>query len=86
MSKLYDFLEKAAADDASSAQIKSILGESKFENATDEQLGEICEAAGKLGFDIAPEDIKEGTVRELDEDEMDDVVGGRRPAKPPIIS
>ncbi len=76
MSKLYDFLEKAAGDDASSARINSILGGSKFEDATDEQLGEICEVAKKLGFDIAPDDIKEGEVRELSEDELDDVAGG----------
>ncbi len=76
MSKLYDFLEKAAGDDGSSAQINSILGGNKFEDATDEQLSEICEVAKKLGFDIAPDDIREGIVRELSEDELGDVAGG----------
>ncbi len=65
-----------------------ILGENKFENATDEQLREICEVAKKLGFDIAPNDIKEGTVRELAEGELADVVGGYRlwPYKRPKFS
>ncbi len=76
MSKLYDFLEKAAADDAAAAEINNILGENKFEDATDEQLGEICEVAKKLGFDIAPDDIKESTIRELAEDELADIAGG----------
>ncbi len=80
MSKVTEFYAKAVADDAAKKELITILGDKKFEEASDEQLAKIGVLAKKLGFDITIEEAKaylNGDNTELDEDDLDSVAGGK---------
>ncbi len=75
MSKAREFLEKAAADEAATEEIGTILGENRLWDANDVQLLKISELAEKQGFDISADDIRDAAL-ELSDDELEKVVAG----------
>ena len=78
MSKFNDFFAKVMADDALKTEVIKVLGDSKFENATDEQLAKIGEIAKGAGFEFTAAEAKAHfDGGELDDDELDAVAGGK---------
>lgn len=80
MSKVTDFYAKALADESAKKELITILGDKKFEEASDEQLVKVGELAKKLGFEITIEEAKaylSSDSTELDEDDLDAVAGGK---------
>lgn len=80
MNKVTEFYAKALADESSKAELASILGESRIQDASDEQLKKIGQLAEKLGYEITVQEAKDylnGSETELGEEDLEAVAGGK---------
>jgi hypothetical protein len=81
MSKVAEFLNKAAEDEAVKAELVAVLSDGKAGKSGDEQLEKIAEIAKKYGYEFSVEEAKaylNGNAEngELDDDDLEKVAGG----------
>ena len=76
------FYAKVLTDEAFKAEVEKILGDIALENATDEQISQLCELVKAKGIDISVEDFKESLnmaekeSEQLTDEQLDMVAGG----------
>lgn len=73
MSKVTEFLKRAAADASATEEMNSILN---GPDDSEKRLLLISRLAERMGFGISPEDLREYTAGELDEETLEEVTGG----------
>ncbi len=81
MSKFTDFYEALLQNEEAKKQVLDILGEKALSQADDQELEAISSIAGQLGYEISGEEARkyfQDEEKELDEDELDAVAGGKR--------
>lgn len=80
MSKVTEFYKAAIADDAVKQEINDIFGQTKLEDASDEQLEKVGEVAKRLGFDISLEEAREylnSEHKELSDPELGELASNK---------
>ena len=80
MSQISEFYAKVSEDEALKQQIQTIVGDTEFEELTDEQLRQIGELAKAQGFTVSLAEAKEFFAEgggELALDALDAVAGGK---------
>ena len=83
MDKFKQFYAQAMTDDAVRAEVKTILGRTPVDEATDDQLIKLGELAKTLGLDISVKEAKaylgntDDEEGEISADELQAVAGGK---------
>ena len=78
MAKFDEFYDKVMQDESLKARISEIINEAEGEEVFDK----VDEMAKDMGFDISAEELKSAfELKELPDEELDNVSGGIKPKK-----